>query len=394
MKHRIVVLGGGYAGVHAAGRLARRLHADAADITLINASTDFVERVRLHEIAVGEGPAPRKLVDIFDGTGVALRCARASAIDVEAKVIVLDDGEEEIFYDSVVYALGSGPADPGVPGAREHAEYVADIGAASRLRSGLAELAPGASVLVVGAGLTGLEMVTEIAESRPDLDVSAATRGGLGDWLGSRAQSHIASAMRGLGITVYSDTEVRAVDKFGVTTGDGRIDAQLVVFTAGFAVHPIAAESGVEVCENGRVVVDSSMRSVSHPDVYAIGDAASARGAGGAPLRMACGSGIPMGWRAADSLALRLAGRSPREHTIRFYAQFISLGRRDGIAQPVDREDRAKGRAITGRVAARLKEFVCRGAAWALRHPTLMRPVRRFRVRGTEHRRLSAAEVE
>ncbi len=53
MQHRIIVLGAGYAGASAAGRLARRLHRDDVSLTLVNAEPDFVERVRNHELATG-----------------------------------------------------------------------------------------------------------------------------------------------------------------------------------------------------------------------------------------------------------------------------------------------------------------------------------------------------
>lgn len=64
MKHRIVVLGAGYAGSHAAGRLARRLHPDGTEITLVNAEPDFVERVRMHQLAAGQNLRRRALTDV------------------------------------------------------------------------------------------------------------------------------------------------------------------------------------------------------------------------------------------------------------------------------------------------------------------------------------------
>jgi NADH dehydrogenase FAD-containing subunit len=122
------------------------------------------------------------------------------------------------------------------------------------------------------------------------------------------------------------------------------------------------------------------MRSVSHPDVYAVGDAGIAEGAGGEPLRMSCASGIPMAWRAADALAARLTGREVPEKVIGYVLQCISLGRRDGIIQFVTPDDRAKPTAITGRAGARIKEFVCAGAGWSIAHPTAMLPSRRRRI--------------
>ncbi|MGI5145483.1 NAD(P)/FAD-dependent oxidoreductase [Plantactinospora sp. CA-294935] len=387
MKHRIVVLGAGYAGAHAAGRLARRLHSDDTEITLVNADPEFVERVRMHQLAAGQDLRRRPLRDVYAGTGVAVRPARVTAVDVERKTVDLVDqhGADEIGYDTLVYALGSTAADHGVPGAAEHAYHVSGEQGALRLRERLHDLAAGGTVLVVGGGLTGIEAATEIAESRPDLDVAIAARGGVGDWLSDKARRHLRTVFDRLGITVHEDTDITHVDETGVLTGAaGRIPAQVTVWTAGFSTHPIAAATTLEVADTGQIVVDGTMRSVSHPDVYAVGDAGIAQGAGGKPLRMSCASGIPMAWQAADAIAARLTGRQVPEKTIGYFLQCISLGRRDGIIQFVTPDDQAKPSAITGRPAARIKEFVCAGAAWSIGHPTVMVPTRRRHVTPVE----------
>jgi NADH dehydrogenase len=383
MKHRIVVLGAGYAGANATGRLAKRLHPADTEITLVNADPEFVERVRMHQLATGQDLEPRPLTDVFAGTGVQVRIARVTAVDAERRTVgVVDaDGPGEIAYDTLVYALGSAAADGGVPGVAEHAHHIAGMQSALRLRARLADLAAGGTVLVVGGGLTGIEAATEIAEARPDLEVSLAARGGLGDWLSEKAQSHLRKAFGRLGITVHEHTDIAGVEPTGVVTADGRaIAAEVTVWTAGFAAHPLAAASTLHVSATGQIVVDDTMRSVSHPDVYAVGDAALAPGASGTPLRMSCASGVPTAHQAADAIAARLSGRRIPSNKIGYTAQCISLGRRDGIVQWVTPDDRPKPSAITGRTAARLKEMICRTAAWSISHPTSMVPTRRRRT--------------
>ncbi|MBG0564121.1 NAD(P)/FAD-dependent oxidoreductase [Actinoplanes aureus] len=379
MKHRIVVLGAGYAGAHAAGRLARRLHPGDVEITLVNADPDFVERVRLHQVAAGQDLRHRPLADVYRGTSVTVRVSRVTAVDVGRRTVDLVDGE--IGYDTLVYALGSTAAVHGVPGVAEHAYHLASRPAALRLRERLSELAEGASVLVAGGGLTAVEAATEIAESRPDLDVAIAARDGVGDWLSDKARRHLRDVLDRLGIRVHEHTGIVRVDEDGVATGGGeRIPATVTVWAAGFTTHPIAAATALEVDGTGRIVVDATMRSVSHPDVYAVGDAAVAGGVGGKPLRMSCASGIPMGWQAADAIAARLTGRKVPAKPIPYVTQCISLGRRDGIVQLVTPDDRARSSAVTGRMAARIKEFVCAGAGWSIAHPTVLLPSRRRRV--------------
>ncbi|WP_449062159.1 FAD-dependent oxidoreductase [Planomonospora algeriensis] len=127
MQHRIIVLGAGYAGATAAGRLARRLRREDVAITLVNAEPDFVERVRLHQLAAGQDLRPRPLQEMFAGTGVELRIAKATGIDVDRKTVAVDgaDGAGELAYDTLVYALGSGWNSQGVPGVAEHAHEIA-----------------------------------------------------------------------------------------------------------------------------------------------------------------------------------------------------------------------------------------------------------------------------
>ncbi|MEV0644875.1 FAD-dependent oxidoreductase [Phytomonospora sp. NPDC050363] len=383
MKHRIVVLGAGYTGTSAAGRLARSLHRDDVEITLVNADTEFVERVRMHQLATGQRLKSRPLTAILAGTGVKVRTAWVTAIDPDAKTVAVEEagGPAEIAYDTLVYALGSAVADHGVPGVAEHAHNVAGKGSALRLRDRLAALPAGATVLVAGGGLTGIESVTEIAESRPDLDVALVTRGELGDWLGEKGREHLRAVLGRLGVTVHEHTDITSVSASAVTTGDGGdIPAEVTVWTTGFAVHPIAAASTLAVAPNGRIIVDASVRSVSHPDVYAVGDAAHAEGAGGKTLRMSCASGIPLSWHAADVITARLTGGEVPTTTIGYSQQCVSLGRRDALIQKVHEDDTAKPEAMTGRFAARYKELICRGAAWGTAHPTLLLPRRRRRV--------------
>ncbi|MFE5402200.1 NAD(P)/FAD-dependent oxidoreductase [Streptomyces sp. NPDC056580] len=396
MQHRIVVLGAGYAGAIAAGRLARRLRREEVAITLVNAEPDFVERIRMHQLAAGQDLRPRPLGEIFAGTGVELRIARVTGVDADRRTVAVEsaDGAGELGYDTLVYALGSGWDDQGVPGAAEHAHEIAGRPGALRLRERLAGLGAGQSVVVVGGGLTGLEAATEIAEARPDLDVALAARGGLGDWLSPRGRRHLREVFGRLGITAHENAAVTAVEADRVLTADGgAIPAVVTVWTTGFAVHPIPKATTLEVTDTGRIVVDGTMRSVSHPDVYAVGDAALAMGPGGKPLRMSCASGGPSAWQAADAIVARLTGGELPDVPLRYFNQCVSLGRREGLIQYVTADDRSVRAALTGRFAAVYKELVCKGAAWSVANPTLGIPGRRRRVVPQPARRDPAVEA-
>lgn len=380
-QHRIIVIGAGYAGAIAAGRLARRLRREDVAITLVNPEPDFVERVRMHQLAVGQELRPRPFAEMFAGTGVQLRLARVTAVDVDRKTVTVTATDatagEELTYDTLVYALGSAWNTHDVPGTAEHAHDIAGRPGALRLRERLAGLGAGQPVVVVGGGLTGLEAATEIAEARPDLDVALAARGGLGDWLSPKGRHHLREVCDRLGITVHEHTTVTAVSADHVTTTAGDIPASVTIWTTGFAVHPIAQATALKTDTTGRIEVDGTMRSLSHPDVYAIGDAALVMGSNDKPLRMSCASGVPTAWQAADSIASRLTGTKPTTVPLRYFNQCISLGRKDGLIQYVTADDQSRPAALTGKTAALYKELVCKGAAWGVAHPTLGLPTRR-----------------
>ncbi|GGS80715.1 NAD(P)/FAD-dependent oxidoreductase [Streptomyces cinerochromogenes] len=383
MKHRIVVLGAGYAGAYAAGNLARRLSPADAEITVVNAVPDFVQRLRLHQLAAGQEIETPKLADVFAGTGIRLRLARVTAVDPERRTVAVADAEGggEIGYDTLFYALGSHVDDRGVPGVAEHAFDVAGRPSALRLRErldSLDERGERGSVLVVGDGLTGIETATELAESRPGLSVTLVARGGLGAHLSAGARSHLRRACARLGITVLEHTSVEAVEPTRVLCADGTVLASdATVWAAGFAVSPIAATGGLEVTGDGRIVVDRTMRSVSHPDVHAAGDSVCAVGDNGRPLPMSCASAGYTSMQAVAAVVGRLTGRRIPHTRLEYLGNHISLGRRDGILQMVDDEARAKPKYMGGRKAARIKAGILNASLWTTSHPTFGLPKRR-----------------
>ncbi|MFE4425151.1 NAD(P)/FAD-dependent oxidoreductase [Streptomyces sp. NPDC056817] len=386
MKHRIVVLGAGYAGAFAAGNLARRLSPADTVITVVNAVPDFVERMRLHQLAIGQDLAFRKLADVFAGTGVQLRLAHVTGVDPERKAVAVtgeggEGGDGELAYDTLLYALGSSVADHDVPGVAEYAFDVTGRSSALRLRERLAGLDEGGTVLIVGEGLTGIETATEFAESRPDLSVALAARGELGAWLSPKARRHLRQAFDRLGITVHEHTGIEAVEPTRAIAADGTsIPADVTVWSAGFAVHPIATASGLEVAETGQIVVDRTMRSVSHPDVYAAGDCAYAIGENGRPLPMSCASAGFTNMQATAAIIARLTGSKVPTTGLKYLGNHISLGQRDAIFQMVDGDARSKSWYLGGRTAARLKSGVLKGAGWSITHPTFGMPKRKRRL--------------
>ncbi|MBL1072780.1 FAD-dependent oxidoreductase [Nocardia sp. 2] len=356
-EHRIVVLGAGYAGMSAAKKAAK---ARGARVTVVNARAEFTQRVRLHQVAAGQRIEAWDLREALQAKGIDFVQAHVTNIDAEARQVRLDDGRA-LPYDTLIYALGSIADLSGVPGAAEHAHSVATPELVRRIP----ELT--GRVAVVGSGSTGIETATELAEARPDLTVLLVGSEEPGSWLSDKARKHIRAALDRKGVQVLVG-KVGAVHADGLELVDGAwIAAETVLWTTGFAVPDVAARSGLAVDARGRVLVDDALRSQSHPEVYAVGDAAVMPSPDGREMRMSCATAMPAGEYVGHAVADRLRGKQPAAYAGRYVAQCISLGRRDAVFQLVKADDTMTGTVVTGRPGSWIKELIVRGTNWGSR---------------------------
>lgn len=353
---RVQIVGGGYAGVMAANRLRRR---PDIDISLLNPRPRFVERIRLHQLITGSDDARVDYADIL-APGVQPMVGEATNIDTAARRVNLTDGTT-LPYDYLVYAVGSGPAVPAVPGA-QFAYPLSDLEAAERLRTALGRLPADAPVCVVGGGTTGVEMAAELAElGRP---VTLACRV-LAESLAAPGRRAVARRLRRLGVEVVDGSAVVEVRADAVVLDDGRrLDSAVTVWAGGFSVPGLAAASGLHTDTAGRLLTDETLTSLDDDRIVAAGDAAAPSGV---PLRMSCQAALPLGAQAAETVLARLDGRAPAAVNQAFTGVSMSLGRRGGLIQPAHFDDRPLPIYIGGRGAAAVKELVCRSTLGFLR---------------------------
>lgn len=359
--HRIVILGAGYAGLSAAKEAAK---AQGAQVTVIDARTEFLSRVRLHQVIAGQPVERVDLRNALETKGIHFVNAYATRIDPAARHIELtaagNGGAAPDFveYDTLIYALGSRGDRTAVPGAAEFAHAVAtpeDLPAMPALAG---------RVAVVGGGPTGIETAAELAESRPDLDVILVSSNEPGSWLTDKACNHIRATLNRLGVRVHADVKVAEVTAAGLElVGGGHIPADIVFWTAGFAVPEVAARSGLPVDAHGRLLVGPDLRVLDHEDIYAVGDAAAMPGPDGRELRMACATAMPAGGYLGKAVATRLRGKTPAPHKGWYILQCISLGRHDAVIQHVHADDSMARLVLTGRPAVFVKEQIVRGVS-------------------------------
>ncbi len=387
MTSHVVVVGAGYAGLAAARGLIRRVPRGTT-VTLVNERPEFVERVRLHQFAAGQDCRRLPLAQLV-GDRARVCVGSVLAIDAVRQHVYLDAAPFRLDFDVLVVAVGSGPSLSRVPGLDSVAYTVARPEAADRLRSALDCLPHGAIVNVVGGGLTGIELAAEVAESRSHLDVRLTTSGSLGHWLSPRARMHLGAGMERVGVSVYDHTTVTRVESDPPsnlsirrravlhTASGSRIPSDLTVWAGGFAVSALATEAGLSVDRIGRVLVDDQLRSVSHPNVFAVGDTAAARTVGGAASRMCCQTALPMGVAVARIIAADLRGRRVAAPPSRYVWTNISIGRHDAVTQFARPDDTSRRAVLTGTAAAKFKELITRSTVLALGGGTRSRSTNR-----------------
>ncbi|WP_078843965.1 NAD(P)/FAD-dependent oxidoreductase [Streptomyces albus] len=361
-EHRVVVIGAGYSGLLSALCLAPHHR-----VTLIDPADHFTERVRLHELAATGREVTHPLSRFLGrrpGPGAEHVASRATAIDTANRLVRTDDGRA-LPYDRLVYALGSRTDTSGGALGTGDRAYTAETAAELRKR-----LADGCGALaVVGGGLTGIETAAELAESHPDWEIRLLTSGEPGPGLSPRGRAHVRAFLRDHGVRVEEGRRVATADE---------ADADAVFWaTAMRARTELAERAGIALDPAGRIRVDPTLRSLSHPEIYAVGDAAAASTPASGPLRMACATAVPTGIHAAHVITAELRGRERRPLRFGYVIQCVSLGCGDGLIQSVRRDDSPRERALTGRPAARVKEQVVRSTVHALslaaRHPAALR---------------------
>jgi NADH:ubiquinone reductase (H+-translocating) len=348
MKRQILVLGGGFAGLWSAIGAARKLAEEQAEtlaeITLVERTTYHNIRVRNYEADLSDVCIP--LRDVLSPIGVRIVNGEALDIDAVSRRVMIKaaEGVHALGYDRLIMALGSELARPPIPGLTAHAFDVDTFAAASRLAQhieALAERAPTQgqfTAVVMGAGLTGLEVATALPEqlrrvrertnsSQPLRVVVADRLAHVGSDMGDSARPYIEEALRSLGIEQRTGVDISSVEADGIVLNSGeRIEAATLIWCGGMRANPLTEKLPGTRDRLGRLLVDEMMRVVGVPNVLAAGDVACAKFDGDHASVMSCQHGRPMGRFAGHNAAADLLGKPLLPLHIGWYTTILDLG--------------------------------------------------------------------
>ncbi|MGV0718121.1 NAD(P)/FAD-dependent oxidoreductase [Mycolicibacterium sp. XJ662] len=340
---RVLVLGSGFAGLWAALGAARRLdelkvRRDDVDVTLVSAQPFHDIRVRNYEADLSACRIP--LPELLEPAGVGHITAEVTGIDASAGTVSTADGTT-LGYDRLVLAVGSQVVKPDLPGLAEFGHDVDTYDGAMKLHAHLKELArcesnpATATAVVVGAGLTGIEIASELPSMLSDALGPATTprvvlvdrNPRVGSDMGESARPVIEKALAHNGVEAVTGVGVSAVDEFGVTLSSGEvIPAATVVWCAGMRANPLTAQLGVPCDRLGRLPVDDYLRVHGVAGVFAAGDVAVARMDDEHVSVMSCQHSRPMGRYAGHNVIGDLLDAPLLALRIPWYVTVLDLG--------------------------------------------------------------------
>jgi len=304
----VLVLGGGYAGLLVTRKLERRLPA-AANLTLVDETGTHLVQHELHRAIrepdyVDDISVP--LSELLDRA--TLREARVTGVDGENRAVSLAPGEE-LEYDYCVVALGSETEFYGIPGVAEHATPLKRLEHAAEIRRqfegvidqfGHSDPATSVeregSVVVGGAGLSGVQVAGELAAMARERDVAddvdivlLEMEDTVAPGFPEQFQDAAHERLIAQGVDVRTGTTVTAADEGEITTESGRIDYDQFVWTGGIR--------GSEAMEGSRPEVRGDLRLDEH--TFALGDAARIVDADGEPVPASASAAV----RASETVA-------------------------------------------------------------------------------------------
>jgi NADH dehydrogenase len=345
---RIAIIGAGFAGMYAALSSARLrdikgVKPDELEIVLISPVPHLAVRPRLYEPNPEAMAAP--LQDVLSAIDVAYVEGSAKGINTEVRTVLVQSpsGEERsLNYDRLIIATGSRLFRPDIPGVAEHTFSVDQLDEAITLDRHLKALAnqPQSkrrnTVVVAGAGFTGLEVATEMPArlrqllgDEADIHVVIVDRNeAVAPDMGPGPRPIIENALRELGVEARVGVGIASVDAGGATLTSGeRIESATVIWAAGMRAAPLTAQVPGERDNLGRLLVDRELRVEGVPGVYATGDAAKAAcDDKGNYALMSCQHATRMGAFAGHNAAADLLGEPMMAYHQEAYVTCLDLG--------------------------------------------------------------------
>ena len=371
-RPRVVILGGGFAGIGA----ARKLKKADADVVLVDRHDYHTFQPLLYQLATGllettgVGHSLRDL--LHDQDNVTIRKTTVSAVDLEAREVRLAE-LEPLHYDYLVLGLGASVNFFGTEGAAEHAFPMYTLADAMRLKDHVLrkweaadkhpELADDGAlnIVVVGGGPTGVETAGALAELyRANLAkdyrgipedkariVLVEAGPALFAMFKENLQEYTQAALEKRTVEVRTGVAVKSVSPTRVALASGDVlPAHTLVWGAGLQGNRLVRSLGIELQRGDRIGVGPDLTLSDHPEVYAVGDIAAITDSKTELVLPQLGSvALQSGEHAGEAIARRVGVKTAKPFAYRDKGTMAAIGRGAAVVQMLG------GRTMKGRKA-------------------------------------------
>ncbi|HLR42035.1 MAG TPA: NAD(P)/FAD-dependent oxidoreductase [Pseudogracilibacillus sp.] len=377
-KPKIVVLGAGYAGLKTTRELTKMLSPEEADIVLVNKHNYHYESTWLHEVAAGTinpNQARFMISDVISPNRVRLIYDLVEKVDTEEQRVILENGE--LTYDYLVIALGFESNTFGIKGMEENAHAIVDIDSSRLIREHI-ELKfaqynndenrkdSDLTILVGGAGFTGIELVGELAEKVPqlckkyDIDrrkariINVEAMPSILPMFDKDLVEYAKQSLADRGVEFRLGTAINECTEDGFIVGEDneKIEAGTIVWTGGVTGSSVLGKSGFEL-NRGKVTVDGDLRAPGHDNVFILGDCAWVMDEeAGRPFPPTAQAAMQHADVCANNVKALLTGGPLETFVFNDRGTVASLGVTDGIGTVFN------GTPLKGKAAASMKKVV------------------------------------
>ena len=360
MSTKIVILGAGYAGVHAAKKLAKKYKKnDEVEITLIDKNPYHTLMTELHEVAGGRVPEESVKVElyrIFARTKVNVVVDYIESVDNENNVVKTKQGEYN--YDYLIIGVGSEPAFFGVEGVKENGFTLWSLEDALEIRSHIKNRVKEASYerdaekrkkmltfVVAGSGFTGIEMVGELLEWKTTLareyrvdesEIKLLVVEAMSTILNMLDRKQADKAEKYMvkhGVEILKDSPIVKVTKDSITLKDGKvIPTETLIWTCGIQANQDLSDMDVEKARAGRYATNKYMQAIGKENVYVVGDVAYIEEEPGKPNPQIVEAAEQTAVTAAKNIIASIENKEKVEFKSKYHGFMVSIGGKYAVA--------------------------------------------------------------
>lgn len=333
--------------MRALARLLPNQLPDDVSITLIDRVPYHCLKTEYYALAAGTISDQHVRVSFPEHQRLTIKYGEVTKISIEENKVYLQ-GEDPVSYDDIIIGLGCEDKYHNVPGADIHTYSIQTIEKSRRTYEALNNLSPGSVVGIVGAGLSGVELASELNESRPDLKVKLFDRGKhILSAFSERLSTYVENWFLEHNVEIINQSNITKVEENTLYNHDEAIHCDAIVWTAGIQPTKVVRDMNVEKDPQGRVVLTKHHNIPGNEHVYVVGDCASLPHAPSAQLAEGQAEQI------VQILLKRWKGEELPETlpVIKLKGVLGSLGKKHGFGLVAERP-------ITGRVARLLKSGI------------------------------------